>query len=180
MTELAARRRGPSERTISTLEAAERTKVRPCFAAARLERSRMTDASSDSRGAPCYVLRESEIAEMKLLTLQCGVASAGLVLLSTACVERQVVVKEPPPPIVVEEPSGQVVAEPPPAPKVEVITTSPGADHVWVGGFWVWRGGAWYWTPGHWVVRPHTHAVWIAGSWRHQPRGWVWIPGHWS
>jgi hypothetical protein len=52
----------------------------------------------------------------------------------------------------------------PPPPRVEVITTAPGADFFWVAGVWRWEGG---------------RHVWVAGHWEPHRAGQVWVPHHW-
>lgn len=68
--------------------------------------------------------------------------------------------------------------EPPPA-RHEPVPAAPGADHVWVGGFWRWEGRAYVWVPGRHVLRPRPRAVWVAGHWARHHRGWYWTEGHW-
>jgi YXWGXW repeat-containing protein len=67
----------------------------------------------------------------------------------------------------------------PPTSRVEVITTRPGAEFVWVPGYWRWDRNAYLWVGGNWERAPHARAVWIQGRWRHSNRGWYWAPGHW-
>ena len=67
----------------------------------------------------------------------------------------------------------------PPPIREEVIGVAPGADYVWVAGYWAWGGSDYYWVPGSWVVRPYPYAVWEPGRWRGNRRGWYWAPGHW-
>src|SRR5580658_10141079 len=42
-----------------------------------------------------------------------------------------------------------------PAPPTEAaVPTSPGADYVWVAGYYNWQGDHYQWTPGTWVQTP--------------------------
>jgi hypothetical protein len=78
-------------------------------------------------------------------------------------------------------PTGQVVVtEPPPAPRKEVVGTPPGAQYVWVQGYWTHVDNRWVWIPGHWQVRPTSTATWVPGRWDRTVTGWVWTPGHWE
>lgn len=85
-----------------------------------------------------------------------------LALVTSGCVERQVV----------------VVREPPPDPG-ETVTTSPGADYVWIRGHWRWNGAEYVWVRGHWAVR-RPGMVWVPGHWARRADAWVWIEGHWQ
>jgi len=71
-----------------------------------------------------------------------------------------------------------VTREPPPA-RVEVVTTRPGVEFVWVPGYWSWERNDYAWAPGRWERAPHARAVWVAGRWRRDRRGWYFSPGHW-
>ena len=73
-----------------------------------------------------------------------------------------------------------VVAQAPPQVRVETQTVAPGANYIWVNGYWRWTGVDYAWVPGTWVVRPRVTAVWVQGHWVRRPGGWVWISGHWG
>ena len=68
---------------------------------------------------------------------------------------------------------------PPPPPRQEmIIGVSPGADYVWVGGYWDGSPGHYTWVRGRWDHPPHAHGEWIAPHWDrdrdghyHQTRG---------
>jgi len=82
---------------------------------------------------------------------------------------------------VVVTPTGQVVVtEPPPPPRKEVVGTPPGAQYVWVQGYWTHTDNRWVWIPGHWQVRPTATSTWVAGHWDRTPTGWLWSRGHWE
>jgi hypothetical protein len=82
---------------------------------------------------------------------------------------------------VVAPPRGVVyIRTPPPATLVEVRSSAPGPDHVWIAGYHAWRDGVYAWVPGHWDRAPHPRAVWVSGKWRHHRDGWYWVEGHWK
>jgi hypothetical protein len=54
----------------------------------------------------------------------------------------------------------------PPPPRQEVIVgVSPGADFVWVGGYWDGAPGHYAWAGGHWDRPPHGHGQWNPPHW---------------
>ena len=71
------------------------------------------------------------------------------------------------------------VTREPPAERVEVISTSPGTNFVWVRGHWGWTGSDFDWIPGRWVVPSSGFTAWVPGHWQHDNHGWFWIDGHW-
>jgi hypothetical protein len=75
---------------------------------------------------------------------------------------------------------GVTVSTPPPAARVEVISTSPGPDYVWIGGHWGWHGTEYVWVDGRWDRPPKPRSKWVPGKWKHTNRGWVWKEGHWK
>lgn len=44
---------------------------------------------------------------------------------------------------------------PPPPVRYESPGFSPGADHVWSGGYWIWLGSRYDWVPGRWYPPGH-------------------------
>jgi hypothetical protein len=56
---------------------------------------------------------------------------------------------------------------PPPPPRHEVIVESsrPGADFIWVNGYWDGSPGHYVWVAGRWNRPPHDHAQWVAPHW---------------
>ncbi len=106
------------------------------------------------------------------LSIWVGVASVSLALAACATHHRHE--------SVVVTPSGQIVTEAPPAPRQEAVGTAPGADYVWMKGYWIYRDMRWVWIPGHWEVRPRVGAAWVAGHWDRTANGWSWTPGHWE
>ncbi|HYG22277.1 MAG TPA: YXWGXW repeat-containing protein [Verrucomicrobiae bacterium] len=75
-----------------------------------------------------------------------------------------------------------VVTEEPPPTRMEVMSTAPGSEHVWIAGHWMRANQRWVWVPGHWEMRPKVGATWTPGRWDKDPdgKGWVWVPGHWD
>ncbi|MBI3726183.1 YXWGXW repeat-containing protein [bacterium] len=69
-----------------------------------------------------------------------------------------------------------VEAEPPPV-RYEVITSSPGVDFEWVGGYWACNG-SWVWCPGSWHRCPPGYH-WQAGVWVRVGGRSHWHPGGW-
>ena len=117
---------------------------------------------------------------MKTKIARLAVAAAMGTFLFTACEShhhRRVVVVQEPAPYVGDQ---VVVTTDPPAPRHEVVTVAPSADHVWVKGYWSRQNDRWVWVPGHYQLRPRPAAVWVEGHWDHTTRGWVWTPGHWA
>lgn len=70
------------------------------------------------------------------------------------------------------------VSVPPPAAKVEVRSTAPGPDYVWVSGHWKWNGSRYVWVDGYWQ-KAKKGSVWVDGHWKKTPKGHVWVKGHW-
>jgi hypothetical protein len=68
--------------------------------------------------------------------------------------------------------------EPPPE-RVEVISTSPGQEYVWIKGHWAWRHDDYEWIGGHWVRGENNAREWAPGRWEHDRQGWYWVEGHW-
>jgi|SRR5215467_16336499 len=104
--------------------------------------------------------------KIRALLLVLGVSIAALPSM-TSCVV-------PPPP-----PGAVYVRVAPPAPLVEVQTTAPGPEYVWVRGYHRWEGERYAWVAGRYERRPRAGAVWVAGEWRHHRNGWYWVEGHW-
>ena len=76
----------------------------------------------------------------------------------------------------------QVVTQIPATPAFpqETQTVSPGADFVWVSGYYNWTGDRHVWTPGNWVRVPRPEAVWVSGRWVPDGGGYTWVAGHWQ
>ena len=70
------------------------------------------------------------------------------------------------------------VPSPPPAARVEVKSSRPGPNYVWIDGHWKWNGRRYAWVDGHWNKKKAGH--WVPGHWTKRPRGWVYVPGHWK
>jgi hypothetical protein len=67
----------------------------------------------------------------------------------------------------------------PPRERVEVISTSPGTEYVWVKGHWGWRRNDYEWIPGRWTVPARGFHEWVAGRWQRDRFGWFYEEGHW-
>ena len=66
---------------------------------------------------------------------------------------------------------------PPPAPRVlRVQPPRPGADFVWVGGYWYPMGQKYTWHAGYWTRPPYARATWVAPH--HD--GAQFFQGYWS
>lgn len=68
---------------------------------------------------------------------------------------------------------------PPPAAHVEVVATSPGADVVWVPGYWHWDGVAYVWIPGAYVAARPGY-VWVAPRYVYRGGTYVYVRGYWG
>ena len=79
---------------------------------------------------------------------------------------RAVVVTPAPPPTVVVAPTPGpaviVVHRPLPAALVESIPAPPGAEYVWIPGFYAASRDDWMWVKGHYERPPQAGAVWVA------------------
>lgn len=79
--------------------------------------------------------------------------------------------------VLVAPESRVVVDVGPPPPQVEVVAASPGAEWVWVSGYWHWDGHAWIWIAGQWVwVDPGY--VWVAPRYERSVHGVVYVHGY--
>ena len=69
----------------------------------------------------------------------------------------------------------------PPAPQVEVRSTQPSPQHVWVGGHWLWNRftNSYQWHPGFWQVPAVQGQVWQPAQWVQFNGFWRFVPGHW-
>jgi len=60
----------------------------------------------------------------------------------------------------------------------------PGANFVWIDGFWQWNPFAmsYTWVNGHWIGIPHNNAIWMPGFWdfRGPAFGYVWVNAGWA
>jgi hypothetical protein len=52
---------------------------------------------------------------------------------------------------------------PPPAPRVvHARPAAPGAEYVWIDGYWYADGQHWRWHDGYWTRPPYAGAYWVA------------------
>ena len=69
--------------------------------------------------------------------------------------------------------------EPPAPPNVAPAGDPPGADMLYVPGYWMWGGDRYLWRAGYWTrVRPGY--VYVASHYRWSPHGHVFIAGYWD
>ena len=68
---------------------------------------------------------------------------------------------------------------PPPIPVYEQ-PYCPGADYIWVPGYWAWGPEGFFWVPGYWVLAPFIGALWTPGWWGWGGVAYVWHPGYWG
>ena len=68
----------------------------------------------------------------------------------------------------------------PPARRREVRSARPGADYIWINGFYNDDGGRWGWVPGRWERRAQPNGYWIPARYIRTRRGTIYEPGHWS
>jgi len=119
-----------------------------------------------------------------------------LLLLSTGCVTREVIVERPapayrpptPPPVAVvsvyvDPPMGQ--PEPvgcpwaPPPMLVQAPPPPPFEGAIWTGGYWVWEG-TWVWARGRWVGAPQPGWGWHQPYYENRGGTVVFIGGFWA
>jgi hypothetical protein len=68
------------------------------------------------------------------------------------------------------------IGAPPPARVIRVQPRSPGADYVWVDGYWYPVGRRYQWHAGYWTRPAYSGARWVAP--RHD--GQMFYEGHWE
>ena len=72
------------------------------------------------------------------------------------------------------------IGEAPPAVRFETYGAAPGADFVWMPGYYGWRGGSYLWIGGSWGRPPVVGLGWIepryVGVWGH----YYFQPGRWD
>ena len=113
---------------------------------------------------------------------------SGVTILASACGGGKVVVVPNNPPaapaaLVQPAPAGAVVATLPEMPALPVDATmgvSPGANYIWIKGYYNWTGNRYVWVPGTWMQVPRASAVWVPGQWQATSGGYVWVAGHWQ
>jgi hypothetical protein len=71
------------------------------------------------------------------------------------------------------------VAARPPVERVEVIPAAPGAEFVWIRGYWSYRGSEYAWVPGRWERPVEGRREWVPHHWEHDRNGWYLVEGHW-
>jgi hypothetical protein len=66
-----------------------------------------------------------------------------------------------------------------PAPLNDVIPPSPGANALWVPGYWDYNGTGYTWTAGHWEIPPPMATTYTAAHWEVQGGANVFVRGYW-
>jgi hypothetical protein len=107
---------------------------------------------------------------------------AAAFILTTGCVTKERVVEKTVP---APAPKKEVIIikeQPPaiPAPQVEVPSTAPSPDYVWVPGYWDWNGSEYVWISGKWMEVSPPQATWVPGHWEQTGGGWMWVSGYWK
>lgn len=69
--------------------------------------------------------------------------------------------------------------EPPAPPNVAPPGDPPGADMIYVPGYWMWNGGHYSWRAGYWT-RVRQGYVYVPSHYRWTPYGYVLISGYWD
>jgi len=68
------------------------------------------------------------------------------------------------------------IGPPPPPRVVRVLPARPGADFVWIEGYWYPAGGRYRWHQGYWTRPPYAGARWVGP--RHDGRQFY--GGYWD
>ena len=68
------------------------------------------------------------------------------------------------------------IGNPPPVRVLRVQPRSPGADYIWIGGYWYPVGNRYKWHDGYWTRPPYAGARWV------EPRhdGQRYFDGYWQ
>ena len=68
------------------------------------------------------------------------------------------------------------IGAPPPPRVVRVRPAQPGADFVWIDGYWYAVGKKWRWHEGYWTRAPFAGARWVAPRYE----GGQFFDGYWE
>jgi hypothetical protein len=68
------------------------------------------------------------------------------------------------------------IGNPPPPRVLRVRPHRPGADYVWIDGYWYANGSRWAWHQGYWTRPPYEGAAWIAPRYE----GGQFFNGYWN
>ena len=68
---------------------------------------------------------------------------------------------------------------PPPLP-FYVQPVVPGANFLWMPGYWAYDVEDFYWVPGTWVLAPQHGYLWTPGYWGWRHGRYHWHPGYWG
>ena len=70
---------------------------------------------------------------------------------------------------------GVQIGQPPP-PRVYVVPRRPGAEFVWVEGYWYPQGRHYAWHDGYWTRPPYAGAYWVEPYYEHGH----YVAGYWE
>jgi len=76
--------------------------------------------------------------------------------------------------------STTIVTVAPPALQSEVVLAQPGANYVWVPGYWTWHSEGYEWVAGNWQLPPHSSSVWVAPRCEQQGNAYKFTEGYWN
>ncbi len=68
----------------------------------------------------------------------------------------------------------------PPALPVYAQPICPGADYIWVPGYWAYGDDDYFWVPGTWVLAPEPGMLWTPGYWGWNEGLYIWHGGYWG
>jgi hypothetical protein len=66
-----------------------------------------------------------------------------------------------------------------PAPLNDVMPPSPGANALWIPGYWDFNGTSYTWTAGHWEIPPPMSTTYVAAHWEVRDNANVFVRGYW-
>ncbi len=74
----------------------------------------------------------------------------------------------------------RIANDAPPPRRHEHRMARPGADFVWIDGYWDRHNDEWVWIDGRWD-RPSEHrSRWVKPRYKREGGAWRYEPGHWS
>ena len=71
-------------------------------------------------------------------------------------------------------------ADEPPEPYDEYVPDPPGADYVWLPGYWYWSGGEYVWVEGRYGRPPVRGHVWVRSGWVVHGGRYHYVRGYWA
>ncbi len=125
-------------------------------------------ASSRPATVACLTVRSRRRAKLALCVVSCLFVLAAAILIMPAVSSAQVSI-------------GVSVTFAPPALPVYIQPPCPGANYIWIPGYWAWDPEfGYYWVPGTWVLAPFPGALWTPGYWAWSDGVFVWYEGYWG